>query len=121
MLRTSGPPSNPELQRIVHELLREDLNFDRTDNRSTHRDTIVRPVVIDFRDCDETIAAVSRNISANGIGLITDKPIDNQTVAILRISKLTGKDETILSECRWSKAYGANWFLSGWQFINLKR
>jgi hypothetical protein len=121
MLRTSGPPVNPELQRAIEGLLSEDSNFDRTEHRSAHRDHLVRSVDVKLRDCGTAIAAFSRNVSANGIGLITHESISDRTFAVLTISKLTGNDVSILAECRWCKPYGRNWHLSGWQFINLKR
>ena len=122
MLRTTpGSAANPEIQRAVEFLLREESNFDRTDNRSAHRDHLVRPVMVDFRESDETICAFSRNVSASGIGLITDTVIADRTVATLEIIKLEGNSYSIIAECRWCKPYGLNWHLSGWQFINLKR
>lgn len=122
MMRTTpGSSANPEIQRVIEALLREDTNFDRTENRSAHRDHLVRPVIINLREGDAAITAFSRNVSASGIGLITDTPIDDRTVADLEIIKLEGSSETIIAECRWSKVYGLNWHLSGWQFINLKR
>ena len=122
MLRTSGPPAHPDIQRAVDDLLREDSNFDRTENRSAHRQHLVRPVEVVIRDSDESISAFSRNVSASGIGVITHQPIDDGAVAVLTIARLApGHDITILAECRWCKPYGKNWFISGWQFINLKR
>ena len=121
MLRTSGPPANPEIQRVVENLLREDLNFDRTDNRSAHRDHLVRPVAVELRSTGEVVTAFSRNISVSGIGLITHEPIADRTVAVLKISRLAGDDSLVLAECRWTKTYGLNWHLSGWQFIGVKK
>jgi hypothetical protein len=120
MLRTSGPAANPTIERIVGLLIQENSNFDRTENRSAHRENLVRPVAI-VRDGGESVTAVSRNISANGIGLITQEPVGERSVSILKISRLKGDDIKIVAECRWCKSYGENWHLSGWQFINLKR
>ncbi len=121
MLRTSGPSANPEIQRTVQELLQENANFDRNENRSAHRDHLVRPVEFQSRDGGEIVAAFSRNISATGIGLITQEPVTEHTVSVLKITRLKGNDVIIIAECRWCKPYGENWFLSGWQFLNLKR
>jgi hypothetical protein len=121
MLRTSGPPAIPEIQRAVDGLLSEDSNFDRLENRSAHRDNLVRPVNIEFRDSNATISAFSRNVSATGIGVITNQPIDDKSAAVLQITRLHDSEVSILAECRWCKPYGKNWYISGWQFISLKR
>ncbi|MEL7498669.1 MAG: PilZ domain-containing protein [Planctomycetota bacterium] len=121
MLRTATGPVKPDIQRAVEELLRENSNFDRSENRSAIRDSLVRPVIIEYRDSEETVAAFSRNISATGIGLITNEPVTNKKVAVIRVNRLHGTDVSILAECRWCKAYGEEWYFSGWQFISLKR
>lgn len=121
MLRTSSGPAKPDIQRAVDDLLRENAHFDRSENRTAIREHLVRPVSVQLRDTDETLSAFSRNISATGIGLITDAPISNQKVAVLRVGRIHGPDLFILAECRWCKRYGENWYFSGWQFINLKR
>jgi len=120
MLRTGGAPANPEIQQAIEDLLREDSKFDRTEYRSSHRDHLVRPVELELRDEDETIVGFSRNISTSGIGLIIQAPINDRTVAVLKITKLAENDLEVLAECRWCKPYGKNWFLTGWQFIKLK-
>ena len=124
MLRTSnaGPPAKPDIQRAVDKLLKDDTNFDRNENRSAHRENLVRAVDIEIRDPQATISAFSRNISATGIGVITKESLVGNPVAVLTIAGLGEKDDvTILAECRWCRAYGKEWFISGWQFINLKR
>ena len=122
MLRTSESPANPEIKRAVDNLLLEDSNFDRTENRSAHRQHLVRPVDVLLRESGESVSAFSRNVSATGIGIITHQPIDDGTVAVLTIARLAlDHDTTILAECRWCKPYGENWFITGWQFIGLKR
>lgn len=121
MLRTSGAPAKPEIQRAVDDLLREDSNFDRTENRSAHRQHLVRFVEVEFRDSDESVSGFSRNVSATGIGIITDEPVVDGTTAILNLARLSPGKVTFLAECRWCKPYGENWYITGWQFINLKR
>ena len=121
MLRSSGPPVKPELKRVVDDLLREDSNFDRTENRSAHREHLVRAVEITFREDGRQLTGFSRNVSATGIGLITNEIIADKSVCLLEIARLSGSSIVMLAECRWSKPYGEKWHLSGWQFINLKR
>lgn len=121
MLRTTGPPAKPDIQRAIEGLIKEDSNFDRLENRSAHRDSLVLPISIQMRESQETLSAFSRNVSATGIGVITQDPIDDKSVASLKIAKLDGEVLTVLAECRWSKPYGKSWYLSGWQFISLQR
>lgn len=122
MLRTdNGPPTKPDIQRAVDRLLSEDSQFDRNENRSWCRENLVRSVSITIRGEEETISAFSRNISAAGIGVISNEPIAEKSTAAMTIAGLSDNDMTILAECRWCKQYGENWFLSGWQFVNLIR
>lgn len=130
MLRSSGPPPKPDIKRAIDELLKEDAQYDRSENRSAHRENLVRHVQIEIRqqasagdDEPNSLSGFSRNISATGIGLISESPVQEKSVAVLSIDRIgpsTGPLK-VLSECRWCRPYGDNWFLSGWQFINLKR
>jgi len=124
MLRSnSGPPAKPEIQRVIDAILKEDAHFDRIENRSAMRESLVRAVLVELRETELSIPAFSRNVSTTGIGLITNQPFDEKAIAVLTIDRI-GKDSrpaAILSECRWCRPYGENWHLSGWQFINLKR
>jgi len=121
MLRSSGPPPKPDIQRVIDAILKKDATFDRTENRTAHRESLVRAITLEIRDSEETIVGFSRNISATGVGIIQDQEIAEKSTAVLSIERLGNQEPAkILSECRWCKPYG-NWFLSGWQFINLKR
>lgn len=123
MLRSSntGPPPKPDIKRAIDAILKEDATFDRTENRSAIRENLVRAISIESRDIEGIVQGFSRNISATGVGLITGDEVAEKLVATLTIDRLTGQPTVLLSECRWCKPYGKNWFLSGWQFINLKR
>jgi len=122
MLRTSnvGPPAKPDIQRVIDGILREDSNFDRNENRSAHRENLVRAVTIEVREPESTINGFSRNISGSGVGVVTHENVIENSIAVLEIASLSGPNSKILAECRWCKPYG-DWFLSGWQFISLKR
>lgn len=121
MLRSATGQAKPDIQKVVDDLLREEVNFDRCENRSAIRDHLVRPVSIYIRETDLTLDAFSRNISATGLGLITNESVLERAIAVLEVKRLRGNSVKILAECRWCKEYGENWFFSGWQFINLKR
>lgn len=118
MLRLSGLAPSREVENLIHELLMEDANYDRVENRSSHREHLVLPVELQIRG-GEAINAFSRNVSAAGIGLITQEPIAERAVGVLKVHRLKGQPSQILAECRWCRGYGPNWNISGWQFINL--
>jgi len=40
MLRSEAGRSNPDIERAIKELLAEDANFDRNENRSAHREYV---------------------------------------------------------------------------------
>ena len=72
MLRTSaGPQAKPDIERAIQSIIKENAAFDRTENRSSLRENLVRAVDIVTRDQESPIDAFSRNVSATGIGLIT--------------------------------------------------
>jgi hypothetical protein len=122
MMRTNMPASNPEIGQLVEDLLREDADFERHEARSVHRETIVRHVQVEVRrPSPSNMVAFSRNISGQGIGLITQDRIADGTSALLRIEGLKMVPAPVVAECRWCKSYGNNWFLSGWQFMMIKR
>jgi hypothetical protein len=121
MLRNSDPSAKPEIQREIDKLLLADANFDRYENRSVHRENLVRPVRIEMRETEEIVLAFSRNISGSGIGVITHEQVASDSIAVLNIASLDGEDTRIVAGCRWCKPFGAKWYLSGWQFIGLQR
>lgn len=122
MLRSSMPAASPELDQLVANMLREDADFDRHESRSMHREHLVRSVLIQLRQPHEKIiTSFSRNISGHGIGLITQEPIPGRATAVLTVEGLRLQDTSIISECRWCLAYGANWHFSGWQFKVVRR
>ena len=80
MRSSIGQAATPEIESIVQDLLREDTVYDNSENRTAHRENLVRPVKITVRrPGDDVLTAFSRNISASGIGLITDHPIAPDT------------------------------------------
>lgn len=121
MLRAAEANAKPDIKRVVDDLLLENTNYDRNENRSAHREYLVRAVTVELRDSDQKFNAFSRNISPLGMGIITDQPVPERAVALLKISRIHGPDVMLLADCRWCKSYGQNWHLSGWQFLSLRR
>lgn len=121
MLRLSGTAPNMDVENAIRDLLDEDAFYDRTENRSSHREHLVRPVALQIRGSQEKIVAFSRNVSAAGIGLITDVEIPERSTAVLTVESLQNGPVKLLAQCRWCRPYGKTWRISGWQFINLHR
>lgn len=121
MLRLSGTAPNMDVECAVREMLEEDAFYDRCENRSSHRENLVRPVQLQVRGSSHVLTAFSRNVSAAGIGLITDTNLPERSIATLSIESLKNGPVKFLAECRWSRPFGPNWRISGWQFINLHR
>ena len=113
--------SNPDIEQAVKEMLTADANFDRNENRSVHRQHLVRHIRLQIRQPEQLIEAFSRNISVVGIGIITDQVITVGTTGEMEIGRLKGPAVKIIVESRWCRNYGENWFFSGWQFQSLKR
>lgn len=120
MLCNSSQSISADIDHMVEALLREDSLYDREENRSAHREHLVRGVLIEMRDPSDQMYAFSRNVSVSGIGLITEDPISERRTAELTIERLDGNSVRVLAESRWCKAYGKNWYISGWQFLSLR-
>ncbi len=122
MLREMQSPSDPVVERIVLQLLREESQLIARERRSAHRQSLIRPVTISLRSDEEIeIRGFTRNISTQGVGVISDLDFVDGGVAIIKIHSLDGRDTRILSECRWSNPFGEGWYASGWNFLNVAR
>lgn len=121
MLRLTGTAPNMDVENAIRDLLEEDAFYDRTENRSSHREHLVRPVRLQIRGSRDELIAFSRNVSASGIGLITDRPMVDGTVAVLVVDSLKSAPVKFLAQSRWCRDFGPNWKISGWQFINIHR
>ena len=121
MMRTTGRAANPEIERVVNRLIAEDTQYDQRENRSSLRHKFIRAVDLQLRESGRDLTAFSRNLSADGIGVITNEFVPEGEMAVISIAQLGPGKVLLLGKCKWCKSYGDNWFLSGWQFINLKR
>ena len=121
-MRTCSPSTaNPEMDHLIKDILREDAQWDRTENRSVHRDYLVRPVMIQFKNGDPSMHGFTKNISAVGAGIICEKPIEEKTLAYLTVDRIRFPIATIFAECVWCKKYVGRWYMSGWRFIQIQR
>jgi hypothetical protein len=120
-MRSSTQAANPELDELVKDILREDSQWDRTENRSVHRDSLVRPVMVQFKDGSPSMYGFTKNISTSGVGVICEKPVAENTFAYLTIDRIRVPIATVFAECVWCKKYVGRWYMSGWRFIKVQR
>ncbi len=112
--------ASPEIDRLIKEIVKEDTNYALTEMRSVHRENLVVPVTLVFSD-GSTQHTHSRNISAVGVCLIGTEPVPINELVDLEIYRLKGSPSRIVADPRWCKPFGANYFMSGWKFIQMKR
>lgn len=112
--------TSPELENLIKEVVKEDCRYVRSEMRSVHRENLVVPVTIVFKDGGQQ-PAFSRNISPAGICLISDEPVTANQTLELEIYRINGKSNRIIAEVRWCKPFGQEYFMSGWKFMHLKR
>lgn len=120
MISTNVPQAQSEMRRFVEEILMENARYKR-ELRSFHREVLVSPVVMKLAsDPHQELHCVSRNISPAGIALISAFNIEDKASATLQLYRLTGSTTTeILAECRWCRAFGPSYWMSGWKFVHL--
>ena len=87
-----------------------------TERRTEPRQPFARPVVIHLPH-GPSIRAFAKDLSSQGIGVITENSFQPGSLATLEIHSMNGDPVLLRSEARWSDAYGKGWFLVGWKFI----
>ena len=101
-----------EIDRLLSEIQRSRLSERRTEPRHS----FVRPVQIHFPN-GPSRAAFSKDLSAQGIGIICNVMMGIGSLAILEVHSTQGMPVILTSEVRWCDPYGKGWFLVGWKFI----
>ncbi len=112
-------PVDDELAEIVQDLIAQTQAFDGFDERKIDRESLICAVQVNFKTRNEQHQAFSRNISAVGIGLITDVEMPLNQSAELSIERFDGTSIKLTATCRWCTSYGPNWHLSGFEFRSL--
>ena len=88
-----------------------------TERRTEPRHSFARPVHIHIGR-EPSILAFSKDMSKQGIGLITNLELASGTVAVLKIHSTTGRPVHLKCELRWSDSYGEDGYLTGWKFMS---
>ena len=118
MLKASSNSSGP-VATIIADIHSEGAKFDR-ELRSNHREKITLPVDVICRQSEIT-HGFTRNISPQGLCIISLENFPHTERATLCLYRLDEKPTRVLAECRWSRAYGHRYWISGWQFNGLPR
>ena len=113
-------PFPPDVERTINEIVRDDARYSLTEMLSVHRENLVVPVKLLFRN-GEIQSTFSRNVSPVGICLIGDRLIEEDQIVDLEIYRLHGPPIKLTSDVRWCKPFGTEWFMSGWKFLALRR
>ena len=103
----------------VKSLLKENETELLSERRSVERKPFVRPVTIRAgRHRDLVAFAFSRDISPVGIGLISQVSWKEHTQAQIEVLSIERHDcHVVCAEVRWTRAFGDNWFYTGWKFV----
>ena len=105
------------MQMQLDQLMTEVTRARFRERRAEMREPFTRPVSIYFGD-DETLTAFSKNLSRQGIAIVSTKKWETGNIATVRIHSLDGRPLNFRCECRWCEAYGEDWFQSGWKFLS---
>lgn len=114
-----GTSSDNDMAVLVEELIRDAQAFDGLDRRGDERKFLICAVAIQHTFGEESYQAFSRDISADGIGLITSTNVAIDQSANLSISRFDGASLKVSAVCRWCTSYGTGWYLSGWEYRRL--
>lgn len=101
----------------VDTLLREQQATVLRERRAVDRQPFVRPLQITPTRGGDSLFGFSRDVSRNGISIITSEPLTPGTMALLQIHSTFGPQLEIRAQVRWCDSFGAGWFTSGWFFL----
>lgn len=106
------------MQEEIDRLLTEIQRSRYTERRTEARQPFARPVWI-HPPHGPARTAFSKDLSKQGIGIVTDVSFLPGTVATLEIHSTQGEPAYLRSEVRWCDPYGKGWFVVGWKFIGV--
>lgn len=103
-----------EIDRLLMEIQRSRFMERRTEPRQP----VARPVQIHLPS-GPTVNTFSKDMSSQGMGIVSDVSWQVGSIATLEIHSISGEPVVLRSEVRWCDAYGKGWFLVGWKFIGV--
>ena len=103
-----------EIDRLLMEIQRSRF----TERRTESRQPCARPVQIHLPH-GPILTAFAKDMSSQGIGIVSDVSWQVGSMATLEIHSTLGEPLIVRSEVRWCDEYGKGWFLVGWKFIGV--
>jgi hypothetical protein len=119
MLRSSSGFVSKQVEILIKQINSEDSRFER-DLRSVHREKVIIPAEVILSEV-ESLSAFTRNLSIQGACILSEKEIDRGVKATLKLYRLSQEASSVFAECRWSKPFGRRYWVSGWQFLQVKK
>lgn len=101
----------------INKLIIEAQRSRYTERRTEPRHPFVRPVQM-YLGKEDVILTFSKDMSKQGIGIITDRELTVGTIAVLTIHSTSHTPVTLKCEVRWIDKFGKDWFLTGWKFLS---
>ena len=99
----------------VGKMLKEDLQIE-SEQRKSRRVTTAIPVYIKFPNSSTLAPGFTRNLSRDGISLVSKIEMAPGQVATLKVMRFDGETSAVESRCLWAKRYGEDHWVSGWDF-----
>lgn len=119
MMRSTTGFVSPQVQQLIRQINAEGTRFDR-ELRSAHREKMIIPADVVF-DSGHTVTGFTRNLSAQGACLLTCEEIEDKVKAVLKLYRVAHPpSSSVFAECRWTKKYCDGFWVSGWQFLQVK-
>ncbi len=102
----------------VEELLREERELGG--RRAFPRDPFFRSVTLTPADgIGHQWSASTRDISWNGVGLLSGTPVERGKEVIITIPRTTGEAINLKTEMLWCAPFGDGWYIIGGRFLEL--
>jgi hypothetical protein len=109
----SGWQMNAQLP--VGKILKEDHQVE-FDYRTNFRLKTAVPVSIHQDFQPKRIAGFTRNLSDDGICLVSKEAVEVGRTGVLEIMRLNGDSNGVVANCIWAKPYAQGHWVSGWEF-----
>ncbi|MCA9184719.1 MAG: PilZ domain-containing protein [Pirellulaceae bacterium] len=115
----TSTPVCPESLKIARRLIgaARGVEFEQ---RSSGREPLFLPIQLSSTEpLDPQLEAYTRDVSEDGIGLLTNRPLDGMTVTVTM--EVSGRRRTDTLQFRvhvnWSMPSGDGWYISGGAFL----
>ena len=113
MLSTLTRFASAEIENLIKDLQTVEENYN-SELRSRDREKLVIPIELSTFDKEFSLSAFSRDISSNGLGVITSQPFSAGSQMAIQMH-LQGGGNKVRCQCRWNTAFGESFWASGWE------